>query len=314
MSAGMVRRSNFVGSPRVPFSRSFAILAALVVVVLTQACAPSMSITRLAPAYFNLGNTKRVAVLQVNGDGYAVAQLVSRLQERIINDGYYQLVVATDRGATFVVNAQGGMIEIGQVRAVIEADVYVNANVTRYVYEVLPIEENKVKRYEPHARVTVNFQVVKNDGRVIVFRDYTGHNTGTKYDEGKTPTRDRDQMLDSAIREAVGSFVYDITPRKVVETIVFDDSDERFKPGIKLAEAGDLAGAERSWVGLVTQDPTLAGAIYNIGVLLETRGDFEQAAAHYNQAIELFGKPLYRQALENMNRRLAESQSLNRGI
>ncbi len=273
-----------------------------------------MSITRLAPAYFNLGNTKRVAVLQVNGDGYAVAQLVSRLQERIINDGYYQLVVATDRGATFVVNTQGGMIEIGQVRAVIEADVYVNANITRYLYEELPIEENKVKRYEPHSRVTVNFQVVKNDGRVIVFRDYTGHQTGTKFDAGKSPTRDRGQMLDSAIREAVGSFVYDITPRKVVETIVFDESDERFKPGIKLAEAGDLAGAERSWVGLITQDPTLAGALYNIGVLLETRGEFEQAAAHYTRAIDLFGKPLYRQALENMNRRLAESQSLDRGI
>ena len=73
-------------------------------------------------------------------------------------------------------------------------------------------------------------------------------------------------------------------------------------------------GAFSAWGALLAQNPANAGALYNIGVLLETRGEFEQAAAHYNQAIQIFGKPLYREALENMNRRLAEAQSLNRGI
>ncbi len=54
--------------------------------------------------------------------------------------------------------------------------------------------------------------------------------------------------------------------------------------------------------------------MYNIGVLLETRGDFEKAAQNYRSAIELGGLPLYQEALDNMNRRLAEAQSLNQGI
>jgi hypothetical protein len=301
------------GAP-VPVTRSFAFLVVAVVFVLSQGCAPAMQVTRLAPSTYNLGNTKRVAVLEVTGDRRAVDQVINALQHRIIDDRYYSLVVATDRGATFAVTALGGLIEIGEVRQRVEADVYVKAHVSRYEYEELPKEENKVARYQPEAHVTINFQVVKNDGRVVVFRDYMANQSGTAFDSGKKPNRAPADLLDDGVRSAVSNFADDITPHTVVDRIVFDDADALLKPGIKKAQDGDLAGAERDWLTLLSQNPNNAGALYNIGVLLETRGEFEQAAAHYNQAIELFGKPLYREALDNMNRRLAEAQSLNQGI
>lgn len=301
-----------------PFSRSFAFLCAAVLFVVTQACAPAMQVTRLAPAYYNLGATKRVAVLEVNGEGRAVAQVIAALQQHILNDGYYSLVVATNRGAAFTVSTPGGMIEIGEVRRLVDADVYVNANVTRYDYlETESDEKNgdkEVHRYQPESHVRINFQVVKNDGRVIVFRDYDGNVSGTKYDAGKKPSRTRSALLESAVQCAVNSFTYDITPRRVTERIVFDDDDDSLKPGIKMAENGDLGGAERAFSALLSSNPNNAGAIYNMGVLLETRGEFEQAGQAYNQAITLLGKGLYKDALENMNRRIAEAQSLSNGI
>ena len=297
-----------------PFSRSFAFIAAAVIFMLTQACAPGMQVTRLAPSYYNLGNTKRVAVLEVNGDQQAAAQVITNLQKRVMNDGYYTLVVATGRGASFVVNTPGGTIEIGEARRIVDADVYVNAYVTAYDYRESEVEDKKVIRYRPEGTTRINFQVVKADGRVIVFRDYDGSHSGTSYEAGKKPSQSPAAVLDAAIRSAVGSFAYDITPRKVTERIVFDDTLEILKPGIKLAENGDLEGAEREWTNLLTQNPNTAGAMYNIGVLLETRGDFEKAAQNYRSAIELGGLPLYQEALDNMNRRLAEAQSLNQGI
>ncbi len=287
---------------------------AAAVLVACSGCAPGMQVTRIAPAYYNLGNTRRVAVLEVTGEPQAMAQVLTDLQQKVIDDRYYQLVVATDRGATFTVSAQGGFIEIGEVRRLVEADVYLNAHVRHYDYREVEKVENKVTRYQPEAKVRVNFQVVKADGRVIVFRDYEGTASAPAFDAGKRPSRPPTAVLDDAIREAVRRFTTDITPHQVYEKIVFDDATEDLKPGIKLAEAGDLAGAERAWADLVAKNPSNAGAIYNIGVLLETRGEFEQAAAHYNQAISLLSKPLYQSALENMNRRLAETQSLNQGI
>lgn len=298
-----------------PVSRSFLTLCAGLAVVVSTACAPAMRVTRLAPSTYNLGNTKRVAVLEVNGDPQAVAQVVAGLQQRLIDDRYYTLVVATNRGAAFVATALGGLIEIGEVRRIVDADVYLNANVTQYEYqEVERKEKGKPSRYEPLAHVSINFQVVKNDGRIVVYRDYEGSDSAPVVDAGKRPSRSPLELLDRAVRNAIGSFASDITPRMVTDRIVFDDDDELLKPGIKRAEDGDLAGAEQAWAALLVQNPANAGALYNIGVLLETRGEFEQAAAHYNQAIQIFGKPLYREALENMNRRLAEAQSLNRGI
>ncbi len=298
-----------------PFSRSFIVLAAAVGLVLSTACAPAMQVTRLAPSTYNLGNTKRVAVLEVNGDPQAVAQVVAGLQQRIINDRYYTLVVATNRGATFIATALGGFIEIGEVRRIVDADVYLNANITRYEYREEERRENdKPTRYAPQAHVRINFQVVKNDGRVVVYRDYEGSDTAPLFDSGKRSDRAPVAMLDNAVRGAIGSFASDITPRMVTDRIVFDNDDELLKPGVKKAQDGDLAGAERDWQTLLSQNPANAGAIYNIGVLLETRGEFEQATANYNQALTLFGKPLYREALENMNRRLAEAKSLNQGI
>ena len=303
-----------------PSSRSFAFLcAALFFVMMTQAaCAPAMQVTRLAPAYYNLGNTKRVAVLEVNGEGGAVAQVIAALQQRILDDGYYSLIVATNRGAAFTVSTPGGLIEIGQVRRLVDADVYVNANVTRYDYLESESDEKRgekeVHRYQPESYVRINFQVVKNDGRVLVFRDYDGHVSGSKYDEGQKPSGNRSNLLEGAVRGAVSSFTGDITPRRITERIVFDDGDESLKPGIKMAENGDLGGAERAFSTLLSTNPNNAGAIYNMGVLLETRGEFEQAAQAYSQAIHLLGKALYKEALENMNRRIAEAQSLSNGI
>lgn len=257
-------------------------------------CVPGVRITRVTPGIYNLGNTKTVAVLSVKGDREGTDRLRVALQSRILRDDYYQLVVATDR------------------RAPADAEVYVNATLTAYDYDQVKKQEGKTLKVQPEGHVTVNFQIVTKDGRVVVFRNYYGDHTGDAVEASQRVLSDKTKVLDEALDDAVRQFVRDITPHAVTESLDFDDKDQRLKPGIKLAEKEDFAGAEQAWNALLTADPNLAGAIYNLGVLSEVRREFAEAEQAYSRAISIGGEQssLYRRALEHLQVRLAEARSL----
>jgi tetratricopeptide (TPR) repeat protein len=303
-------------------ARSFLLVVAVLLLAGTEACAPGIRVTRLQPSRYNLGTTRRVAVLEVNGNPNATPLVISQLQKQILDRRFYSLINAVNRGLSITVTAAGTRIDVGGIRQQVDADVYVNAMITRYDYSEVEKQEEKtekgrkyyVTKYQPEARVRVNFQVVKSDGQVIVLRDYDGDDTGTSYEAGRRPSRSATDLLESAARESVGRFLDDITPHQVVEKIELDESDDTLKPGIKMAEAGDLAGAERSWNDVLARSPNNAGAIYNVGVLLETRGEFDQAAGNYTRAFQLNPKGLYHDSLEDLNRRLADAQALQQQI
>lgn len=306
-----------------PFGgRQLPALALMIAATTLAACAPGINVTRLKPSRYNLGTTRRMAVLEVNGAPSATPLVITDLQRQIVDRHFYTLINAVNRGLSITVTAAGARIDVGSVRQQVDADVYLNANILRYDYQEVEKQEEKrengrtykVMKYQPQANVRINFQVVKSDGQVVVFRDYNGDESGSSFERGQRPSRSSNDLLDGAVREAVGSFLDDVTPRQVVEKIELDDAEETLKPGVKLAENGDLAGAERSWNEALATNPNSSGAIYDIGVLLETRGDFDQAAASYRRAFEISPKSLYRDAIEDLNRRLREAAALQQQI
>lgn len=285
--------------------------------VLVSACAPSLRVTRLKPSRVNLGATRSVAVLQVNGEPRAASQTIVELQRNVVDGRYYQLINAINRGILLPVGG-GNYVDVGYVRSQLQADVYLVASVLRSEF----VEERRtstrtengrsidVVKLHPKGYARVNFQVVMADGRVVVFRDYVGEHEGAGYERQSRVSVRANDYIDEAIRRAVAAFVADITPRRVVEYIELDDSEPALKPGIKLAQDGNLAAAESSWMQVLARQPRSAGATYNLGVLLETRGEFDEADAAYRKAIELSPKALYRDALRDMRRRLYEAQAL----
>lgn len=294
------------------------IWAAVCVAGALTACAPGINVARMKPARFNLGATRTVAVLQVNGEPGAASQVMVELQRSIVNDGYFQLINAVNRGILLQVGGINARVDVGQARSVVNADVYLVASVLRreVVEEREATEKTEDGRtYEvtmirPKGYAKLNMQVVKADGRVLVFRDYWAEHSGDSFEAGKRRRYDRGNLIEHAMRKVVRSFVSDITPSRVIEKIVLDDADAALKPGVKLAKGGLLDAAWASWQAVLDANPRSAGAIYNQGVLLETRGDFDEAAAAYRKAIEISPKPLYRDALYALGKRLSEAHSL----
>lgn len=282
------------------------------------ACAPGIKVARMKPARFNLGATKTVAVLQVNGDANAASQVMVELQRSILDDRYYQLINAVNRGIILQVGGVNARVDVGQAVSQVNADVYLVASVLQQevVEERRTTEKSERDRtYEvttihPTGYAKLNMQVVAADGRVLVFRDYAAEHAGSSYEANKGRRYNRASLIEAAMRKAVRHFVSDITPTRVIEKIVLDDSEPAVKPGVKYAEGGNLNAAWASWQAVLDANPRSAAAVYNQGVLLETRGDFDEAAAAYRKAIAISPKSLYRDALRDLQRRLSEARSL----
>lgn len=279
-------------------------------------CAPGIHIRRVVPAAYNLGATRKVAMLEVQGEPRAAMELAHELQRQITRRGHFAFYNAIERGLRISVTGAGARVEIGGIRQEVEADVYLSALVlasqAREVEEKQGAGEAATVKLRPEATVKVNFQVVKADGRVLVFQDYESTKQGEAR-KADQPPGESALLRQQALSEVVGNFLRDITPRMVTEKIELDDA-QPLKPGIQRAEQGDLAGAEQAWKSVLEKDPGHPGAIFNLGVLLEVNGEFEKAAEHYQRASSLSPKPLYRQALENLQRRMADLQALQRRL
>jgi len=76
------------------------------------------------------------------------------------------------------------------------------------------------------------------------------------------------------------------------------------QPGVNAATRGDLEEARESFASVHERHPELAGASYDLGLVLEALGRWEEAEALYADAVSKKDDRLYRDALESVRRRL----------
>ncbi|MEW6367875.1 MAG: tetratricopeptide repeat protein [Acidobacteriota bacterium] len=299
------------------FRRLLPVLPILAL-ILTD-CAPGMRISRFRPARYNLGATRKLALLNVRGPAEATGVVAAELAEQIVSKGVFELYSRVPQSVEIVIIPGRDVVQnIERVRDLVPTEAYIAADVARWEYTEREIEE-KVKENDqevkkkfrvPHAGVAVNFQVIEaTSGRLVVLREYTAGQDGQKFEPGKPGPKQAD-LLRSACSDVVGSFLYDITPRWVTEKIVLDEVDPALKDGVELCKRGMLDEAASSFRNVLQTYPGSSGATYNLGVLAEVSGDHALAEEYYRKAIDIDPKPLYQKALQNLQRRVAEEEAL----
>lgn len=65
------------------------------------------------------------------------------------------------------------------------------------------------------------------------------------------------------------------------------DIEKDYEDGVRLKEAGNLAGAENSFRRIVAQHPELPDPQYSLGVVLQLQGRLQEAIGYYQNAIDL---------------------------
>jgi len=303
-------------------TRSFTLAAAATALLFT-ACSPGIHITRYRPAQYNLGATRKVALLNIAGPPEATGVIASELTGQIVSRGYYQLYSAQPQAITLVVVPGVAVVQnIETVRQAVPAEVYVSGTVMRWDYseeEVLEEGLEEGKKFQrpvriPNGHVAVHFQVVHaQTGQLVVARDYSWSNKGERYNPATSYAQPA-PVLHAAADRVVAHFLGSITPATVTEKIVLDDEEPALEEGIAHCKQGALDAAMASFEKVLQVDPNSPGAAYNLGVLYEAQGEYAKAEELYKRAYQIKPRELYQEALQQMHRRIAEDESLRQRI
>jgi len=111
--------------------------------------------------------------------------------------------------------------------------------------------------------------------------------------EAPSPADSLDELSTSVARELVAK----ISRIKAISTIQFDKGHNRLvRRGVVLATRGDWEDAIRYWNDAIDKEPTAAAAYYNLGIAHESLGDLENleaAKSLYEKATSFGDNPLY---------------------
>lgn len=293
-------------------SRSLRHVVVAFAATLAVGCAPSLKVNVLQPARVNLGSSKRLTVVQTEGRKGPREFLVDEMTRQARAGGYFQVTDRSDEGivvkvagrAVHVVNAGGGPAqgadEIGVRIDVNDWEAEKKTEIVKGTDSKGNPTEREEKFYE--AKVVASLTAFNSAGRAALAEE--------EYEStGRGP--DKDTALDNAGRALVSRFLYDITPSYVTKYIRMDDEDKAQKPIIEVAEKGNVPRAITEMEGYVQANPQNAGALYNLAVLLDASGRYDEALGLYTRAISLASKDYYVDMKAECARRLANQQALS---
>jgi hypothetical protein len=286
---------------------------AVLAVFLASACAPGVYVRRLVPAPQNLGTARTLALVAVRGQLIGIeAVVLTELKHQVALRKHFVLTDALPLRLGINVPPRGQLAEVAVFRERLDAEYLLVATLTEFNQFSVPVVRSNETRHRAEGTARLAMDVVRaGDGKVVNRFELMGRAQGPDpwSKEAETNGQPND-MAQRATRDAVARFLGLITPRFVTEKIVFDDAED-LRPGIKLAEAEDFAGALKLWQDLVARVPTHAGASYNLAVVYEVQGEYEGAKQWYRRAIELAPKKeLYLESERALFKRLEDAARL----
>jgi tetratricopeptide (TPR) repeat protein len=292
------------------------------------ACAPSVTIRRLAPAPYNLGPAKKLVLAAANGPTDRETGLVRvAFIEQIDEQGFFDIEDAVPAREDlfdfferlFSKEKSSRANDAEEFRRAHPADVYVRLYVTevkswrRTDTKTSKDKDGKeTKKVSYWAEANCGFQVTLIDGR-----DGTRFARFTVARQALSATYDdwsedlRHDAETSAVNAAVEEALKQFTPRRISERLTLDEKAPRAAEGIDLIKSDKLREARLLWEQAAKEGPGAAGLAYNLGCVCEALGDTTAAAKWYEDAIRLDpASERNRSAAEDLQRRLADAERL----
>ncbi|MBX5484551.1 MAG: tetratricopeptide repeat protein [Myxococcaceae bacterium] len=272
----------------------FAVLA-----LMAQGCSSTIRISRTRPPVFQIKDNQKIA-LQVEADGTAPS--AATVMDAAISFGQGQLLnkwlavepVRNEFDAQFR-NAAYQLVPADQ------ADLIIRVRPVNWSYH---LESAKSVR-SGSGRLDVRLEILdahNPNGGALYSATYWGSASANNLGEPEA-------MLRSAQRIA-GRFIADLKPYRVWEEVEMDRDEELVKPAIELCEDGQFDAAYQMLSDIVRAHPNSPAALYDLGVLAEARGSYDEAEQLVTQATQYAQKPIYYTALERIRRSRSDAQAL----
>ena len=254
----------------------------------------------------NIASDKLAAALDEANRKYQRYQLVDRKRlKAILDERDLQLFISDGASA-------GKVGKLANVDAMIYGSVSVTHSDERGTRRVLDpfsrsLKTKKVRYTRRHCMATVNFTMDEiSTGTTLI-----AENLSNEYDSetdkkaggsginkilgfGGDSLPPTDQVLAALIDTSVAEFIAKISPHEVVVTEKLQGGKSKIVgTGNKLAAAGDHAEAMECYQAAVEAKPDDHGAVFNIGVMHEAMGNFDQAVDYYTRAFKIKPKERY---------------------
>ena len=249
-----------------------------------------MRVSRPSPATVDLGPRARVlSLVRVEGPDDSALVVVHTLKGRAARQGWFQ-VEAWIPGAAADPSGR---------RA------YLALDVAEWSFE----SPSGGSALEPRARVRLLARLARSpEGPWSEPYETGGLVEGTESASDASRATRSQLLLECSLR-AVDDLLRAFAPRPGVEEVELDVESPVLQPGATAAERGDLEEARASFATVHARHPELPAAAYDLGLVLEAMGDWEQAEALYAEAVSRKDDRLYRDALQSLRTRLHTSQS-----
>ncbi len=299
-------------------SLSAALSVGLLLVVTAAGCAsPGVNIVTLRPtAALEPRGADRLVL--VDGEGRrAGKEDVADLFRELARGGFYSVDDRGDDGVKLTLVGDKGNIE-GSSKAPKSNELYVRVDVLNW--EAAPAifkdkaEDGVTDVDVPgvHGRADLQISVVTAAGEVLMReRPYNGGADLVDDCAPGTPVMTATcanvlikKSIDAAGRAALTAFLIDITPVRVTDYVKYDDGDPGQKKLLEKANDQPLSSTEKALRRYIKKNPNNAIALYNLAVTEDAQGQFEDAIAHYDAAMNIVTRDGYVQARGDAKARL----------
>ncbi len=297
---------------RIPVAQLRVLLAELVLVVLAG-CATRAKMERHRPAAYNAGAARTLTLVQVTGRPDLQTLLTKTLRKEASRSDWWHFKDASNERIALFPNAESGRAMRG--RAPVTDEIFVRLD----AYDATVFPEKTGDKDDPkdalppteagRGRMQVRFAatVVAGD-RQVLMREQTYAGTVV----GEINSRfQRRRLVREAAEEGMEAFLDDITPRRVREGIVLDKEAEDMHPVAELVNQGRYAEAADRLKTMQARHPRRADIVYNLAVLADARGAYEEALALYERALQLGFKSFYTKSRDACKWRLQEREALS---
>lgn len=256
---------------------------------MTVGCSHRIRIERSRPARFPLGANHPIA-LQVEKDGTppssstVLEAVIDASQGQVLNKWLAVEPVKSELNA----QVRGAGYRVVD-RA--EASLIVRVRPTSWSYQL----ENRGDLRSGFGKLQALIEIVdaRDPNARPVFSD-TYWATAGAADAGEP------EAMIRAARSLIQAFIRELQPYRVWDEVELDDDDPLVKTGIELCERGQFEAAYAAFADAVARNPRSAPALYNLGVLAESRGSYDEAEDVLRRAIEISPKRMYYSAVERV--------------
>jgi tetratricopeptide (TPR) repeat protein len=275
-------------------------LSALAPLLLLLACTPRIRIEWTRPAAFSLPTDKKVALV-VETDGVAPSAgnvldtAIGLTQGQVLNKW---LAIEPLRNELGTQLAREGYNLVDRDKA----DVLVRVQPTAWSYQLGKAGDLKNGSGRLDAKVDV--LEAKNASAPAIYRQ-TYWATASANNVGEL------EAMVRASQRLTRVFLGELKPSRVSAQVELDDSDPVTETGVALAKDGKFEAAYAAFSDAVARKPESAPALYDLAVLHEARGEYDQAEELLRRATSISPRPIYYEALERVSGARKDAQAIN---